>query len=48
MCVDCNGDGKTEPWHEGESCEEAAARRSIGLNDDLIETERLKRLTTKK
>ena len=48
MCVGCNGDGKTEPWHEGETCQQAAARRSIGLNDNLMETERLKRLTTKK
>lgn len=48
MCVDCNGGGKTEPWHEGETCQQAKARRSIGLNDNLMETERLTRLTTKK
>jgi hypothetical protein len=48
MCVDCNSDGAPEPWHEGETCPQAAARRSTGLNDNLMETARLTRLTTKK
>ena len=48
MCVGCNGDGKTEPCHEGETCQQAAARRTIELDEDVKETERLKRLTTKK